>query len=114
VREGKVPVISVVARSEDGPVNTDGDRAAAVVANEVGAEVLLLLTNVEGVLDGDGNVIGRIGRSEVDAYMGQIGGTRSGGMRKKLLAAGEAAVPVGIGNGEDPASLLAGGGTWVR
>ena len=114
VGEGKVPVISVVAMSADGPVNTDGDRAAAVVANSLQAETLLLLTNVDGVLDDEGNVVERIERSEVEAYIGRISGTRSGGMRKKLLACQEAEVPVGIGNGLDPASVLAGGGTWVR
>lgn len=48
--EGKVPVVATVGRGEDGLVyNVNADTAAAAVAVAVGAEKLVVLTDVEGL-----------------------------------------------------------------
>ena len=48
--EGKVPVVATVGRGADGEVyNVNADSAAAAVAVAVGAEKLVVLTDVEGL-----------------------------------------------------------------
>ncbi|MCW2543841.1 MAG: acetylglutamate kinase [Frankiales bacterium] len=48
--EGKVPVVATVARGADGNLyNVNADTAAAALAIAVGAEKLLVLTDVEGL-----------------------------------------------------------------
>ena len=48
--DGRVPVVSSIARGEDGGVyNVNADTAAAALAIAVGAEKLVLLTDVEGL-----------------------------------------------------------------
>ena len=86
----------------------DNDLLAALMANALRAEVLLLLTSVPGLLDGDGRVIDRVDRV-VDhlTHVRRTEKTRwgTGGMRSKLEAArlvtdaGEVAV---IASGREP------------
>lgn len=84
---GFVPVISPLSRGigpESSALNVNGDDAAAAIAVEVGAEELLLIIDVAGVMR-DGEVIG-----EVDAAAAQRmldDGSATGGMRAKLQAA---------------------------
>jgi acetylglutamate kinase len=48
--EGKVPVVATVARGENGEIfNVNADTAAAAVAVALGAEKLVVLTDVEGL-----------------------------------------------------------------
>jgi acetylglutamate kinase len=48
--EGKVPVVATVARGENGDIfNVNADTAAAAVAVALGAETLVVLTDVEGL-----------------------------------------------------------------
>jgi acetylglutamate kinase len=48
--EGKVPVVATVARGENGDIfNVNADTAAAAVAVALGAEKLVVLTDVEGL-----------------------------------------------------------------
>lgn len=50
VAAGRIPVISTIAPDADGVVhNINADTAAAAVAEAVGAEALLMLTDVEGL-----------------------------------------------------------------
>ncbi len=50
LQEAKVPVIATVARGEDGEVyNVNADTAAAALAVALGAEKLVVLTDVEGL-----------------------------------------------------------------
>ncbi len=67
----------------------DNDTLAALVSALVGAELLILLTNVDGLLDAHGNVIARV--DELDAatrgLAGGAGTHGSGGMITKLRAA---------------------------
>jgi len=82
----------------------DNDLLSAMVANLVGAELLVLLTVVDGLLDREGRVVSLV--DDIDSALGMVRSRKSrlgtGGMRTKLEAAkmmvqsGEAAV---IANG---------------
>jgi acetylglutamate kinase len=85
---GYVPVISPVSRgvgaTTSQALNVNGDDAAAAIAVDVGAEELLLIADVAGVMQ-NGEVV-----AEVDATTAQRmldDGSASGGMRAKLQAA---------------------------
>lgn len=83
---GFLPVISPLASAEDGSgaLNVNGDDAAAAIAAAIGADELLLLADVDGVLDGDAVV------PALDADGAAIliaAGTAAGGMAAKLEAA---------------------------
>jgi acetylglutamate kinase len=74
---GLIPVVAPIAR---GPLNVNADEAAAALAIGLGAERILFLTDVPGVLDDD-RVLDRIGADEVEA------GSFEGGIVPKLHAA---------------------------
>lgn len=87
--QGYIPVLAPLAISADGLVNVDGDRAAAAVAAALGADTLVLLTNVPGLLRAfpdEGTLIPRIPRDEIEAHMDLA----QGRMKRKLLGAQEA------------------------
>lgn len=82
-----VPVIGPIAISENNEiVNVNADRAAAFIAKEVGAEVVLNFSDVPGVYDSNKKVIKRIPAKQLEQKMKEV----SGGMVMKLLAAKEA------------------------
>ena len=87
---GYIPVIAPLALSHDGErLNVDGDRAAAAVATALYAEMLVLMTNVAGLLTNinDATTLVRaIPSDQLDKYMSYA----QGRMRKKLLGAQEA------------------------
>jgi len=87
---GFTPVISPPALSDEfEPMNIDADRAAAQTAAALGAEQLILLTNVPGLLrefPDESSLLRSVPRTE-------LAGAESlakGRMKKKVLAAGEA------------------------
>lgn len=90
LQAGYVPVISSFALSEEGEaLNVDADRVAAHVAVAVGADTLVLLTNVPGLLqypDDHSTVISQIPAAMLPSYED----IAQGRMKKKLLAAKEA------------------------
>jgi acetylglutamate kinase len=100
---GFVPVISPVSRGVGGTssiaLNVNGDDAAAAIAVDVGADELLLVVDVAGVMR-DGRVVAAIDADEAQSMLDD--GTATGGMRAKLQAAvlaANAGVPrVRIGN----------------
>ncbi|WP_344453533.1 acetylglutamate kinase [Actinocorallia aurantiaca] len=50
ISDGRIPVISSVARGENGEIfNVNADTAAAALASELGAAKLIVLTDVEGL-----------------------------------------------------------------
>ena len=50
IEAGRIPVVSTIAPGEDGEVyNINADTAAGALAEAIGAERLLILTNVEGL-----------------------------------------------------------------
>jgi len=87
---GYLPVVAPLAISNQGEMlNVDGDRAAAAVAGSLGAPVLVLLSNVPGLLKrfpDEASLIQRISRSDLDDHMEFA----KGRMKRKLIAAGEA------------------------
>lgn len=86
LENGYLPVVSSLAMGEEGePLNIDGDRAAANVALALGADRLILLTDVEG-LNMDGKNIEEMHVSEVREIMERVGA----GMITKVYAAVEA------------------------
>ena len=84
-----IPVIAPIGVGEDGTTyNINADLVAGKVASELGAEKLLLLTDVAGLQDKDGNLISSLSLSEVNALIAD--GSISGGMLPKIRCAIEA------------------------
>ncbi len=87
---GYLPVLTPPAISHEGAaINVDGDRAAAAVAGAMGAEALLLLSNVRGLLSqfpDEGSLVRILERGCIEEAMAYAGGR----MKKKLLGAREA------------------------
>lgn len=88
LRLGVVPVISPVSRGVDGaPFNVNADDAASAVAIALGAERLLFLSNVAGVLEAG------VAREQLDAGEVELAiasGVVTGGMAPKARAAARA------------------------
>jgi len=83
---GYVPVVSPVALSQEyEPLNVDGDRTAANIAGVLKADVLILLTDVEGLIV-DGRVVPKLRLAEAKEMLLKIGP----GMITKMHAATEA------------------------
>ena len=107
---GCLPVVAPLAleRAEGrGLLNVNADTAAGAIAAAVGAERLVFLTDVDGVLDGSGRLMRRVPRKEVERLIAQ--GVIAGGMIPKAracLAAAEAGAPGYIVNGTRPNALL--------
>ena len=86
---GYVPVVSPVARALDavpgGPpaLNVNGDDAAAALAGALGADELLLVADVEGVMI-DGRCTAQLDAADIEQLI--AGGVASGGMEPKLRA----------------------------
>ncbi|MDG6910597.1 MAG: acetylaminoadipate kinase, partial [Nitrososphaerota archaeon] len=84
--EGYVPVISPVASGEGAePLNVDGDRAASSVAAGVGADCVVFLTNVDGLMLDD-KLVPHMTPAEASSNLPQIGF----GMQKKVMGAVDA------------------------
>lgn len=87
---GYLPVISPPALSHDGvAINVDGDRAAAAIATSLGADTLLLLSNVPGLLrdlSDEASLIAGFRADDIEEYAAYAAGR----MRMKLLGAVEA------------------------
>jgi acetylglutamate kinase len=86
VSAGYLPVISPVARSavDGGPINVNGDDAAAAIAVATAANDLLFLADVAGVLDG-GSVLATLDAESATSLIAS--GRASGGMAAKLESA---------------------------
>ena len=82
---GFVPVVSPLAR---GPLNVNADEAASALAVGLGAQRILVLTDVPGVFQ-DGRLLRSIAAAKAELLVGQ--GTFEGGIVPKLLAAAGAA-----------------------
>ena len=85
--DGFIPVISTVAQGTDAETsyNVNADTAAAKIAIAIGAEKLILLTDVRGVLrdkNDESTLISQVRLSEVPELVGQ--GIISGGMIPKV------------------------------
>ncbi len=77
------PVIAPIAISPSGEtLNVNADTAAGAIAAALNAKRLLMLTDVVGVLDGDGNLIPQLSVSEAEKLIKN--GTIKGGMIPKV------------------------------
>ena len=85
-----IPVISPIGFGEENEsYNINADLVASRLATVLRAEKLVLLTNIPGVLDKDGNLLTELSTREIDALFAD--GTISGGMLPKIAGALEAA-----------------------
>jgi len=83
---GILPVVSSVAEGPNGTLlNVNADSAAAAIAVSLGAEELIFITDVAGLLDAGGNVVAELHANEAEALLGTE--VVTGGMRPKLQAA---------------------------
>ena len=66
-KHGYIPVIAPIADGEDGKAyNINADTAAGSIAKALSAEKFILLTDVEGVIGGDGKLISMLKKSEIE------------------------------------------------
>lgn len=85
-----IPVISPIGFGEDGlAYNINADVVAGKMAEVLGAEKLLMMTNTPGVLDKDGHLLRELSSRTIDAMFAD--GTISGGMLPKISSAVDAA-----------------------
>jgi acetylglutamate kinase len=94
---GYLPVISPVGYNltspNGGPLNVNGDDAAAAIAGALEAGELLLIADVEGVLDLEGEVVSSLNTETARGLAAS--GIAVGGMAAKLESAG-AALTAGV------------------
>jgi acetylglutamate kinase len=82
-QSGMIPVIAPIGIGAGGETyNINADTAAGAVAAAIGATRLLLLTDVTGVMDQDGNLLTDLVSAQVRGLMAD--GTITGGMIPKL------------------------------
>ncbi len=120
--EGFTPVISSIAIGADGGLlNVNGDHAALAIAQLLPDAELLLLSDVDGILDGERQLIPEMTTALAEQLIAS--GVIYGGMTVKVKAALEAAQLLGraiaVASWKTPENLqllLAGeaAGTWVR
>ena len=85
-----IPVIAPIGYGPDGETyNINADVVAGKMAEILGAEKLVLLTNTPGVLDKDGNLLTGLTPRDIDDMVAD--GTLSGGMLPKISSALDAA-----------------------
>ena len=108
---GCVPVVAPIALSADEPgqlLNVNADAAAGALSAALGAERLVFLTDVDGILNADGRLIRRVPLETGESLLRS--GVVKGGMIPKLeacLAAARAGARAGIVNGTRPGALPA-------
>lgn len=82
-KDAYIPVIAPIGIDENGQsYNINADNVAAAVAKAVSAEKLILLTDVEGIKDADGNIVYEAGKEEIMEMIDD--GTINGGMIPKV------------------------------
>jgi acetylglutamate kinase len=81
-----IPVIAPIGVGDDGSTyNINADLVAGKLAQVMQAEKLMLLTNVAGLLDKQGNILTGLTTAQVDGLIAD--GTISGGMLPKIRCA---------------------------
>jgi len=104
-----IPIISSIGYGEDGRAyNINADVVAGKIAQVLGAEKLVMLTNTPGVLDKENQLLRQLSAQTIDELFAD--GTISGGMLPKISSALDAARygvnSVHIIDGRVPHSLL--------
>lgn len=86
---GVIPVIAPIGAGENGSTyNVNADHAAGKIAGALRAAKLILLTNVEGILDGNGKLMSSLTKKRVKELVKK--GTINSGMIPKVMCALEA------------------------
>ena len=117
---GLLPILPPLASDSLGScLNVDGDRMAAAAASAVSADVLIILSNVPGILRDVNDPLSRVEEGSLDMWS-ELEGITHGNMKRKLLAAKEALegnvgkVILADSRNDNPIShALAGGGTTL-
>jgi acetylglutamate kinase len=109
LERGYMPVISPVGFGLDGAsYNINADVAAGEIASACGAERLIFLTDVAGILDENGNLLSEVKAADLEA---QLGKSIKGGMHVKARAVLDALAggvrAVHIVDGRAPHSVVA-------
>jgi acetylglutamate kinase len=126
LESGYIPVIAPVSLNAGEPgkapmvLNINADAVAGEVAAAIGADRLIILTDVVGVCDQSGNLLPRLSPDEAEALLAS--GVASGGMIPKIKACLRALSGTSITriiDGRQPHTLLKeieghGGGTTIE
>jgi acetylglutamate kinase len=107
--QGFIPVIAPVGAGREGETyNINADLVAGSIATALGAEKLILLTDVDGVIDSTGALISSIDAATIQGMVAET--SISGGMIPKIQCALDAlkndVKKVHIINGKKPHALL--------
>jgi acetylglutamate/LysW-gamma-L-alpha-aminoadipate kinase len=85
-----LPIIASLAKSKEGEiVNVDGDRAASFIAQALKADILISLTDVEGIyrdFNDKSSIINTLNNVQLEELLDNL----EGGMKKKAFASLEA------------------------
>ncbi|GAC1356584.1 MAG: acetylglutamate kinase [Herpetosiphon sp.] len=113
VANGWLPVISPVSLDADdhNPTNVNADHAALAIAAAIGADELIFVSNVPGVLVA-GAVVPELSGAAVESYI--TDGTINGGMIPKVRSAIDALLHVPAVRITDLAGLREGGTRFVN
>jgi acetylglutamate kinase len=100
--EGFIPIIAPVGVDEEGETyNINADSVAGAMATALGAKKLILLTDVAGIMDGEGNVLSSLNRDgALEVIHGRVA---RGGMIPKIKCCLEAVM-----SGVDKAHIIDG------
>ena len=102
IDSGFIPVIAPIGVGPDGEsYNINADFVASAVAERVGAEKLILLTNTPGILDAQGNTLTGLSRDDAERLI--EAGVIGEGMLPKVTCALSA-----IGSGVGSAHIIDG------
>ena len=111
--DGYIPAVACIAGGEGGSIyNVNADQMAAACATGLGVDRLIFLTDVGGVLNGDGQLLASLSADTAQALIDE--GVAVGGMEAKLTAAigalRDGIHGVSIVNGHAPDILLSAAG----
>ncbi|MFI6701451.1 acetylglutamate kinase [Streptomyces sp. NPDC050509] len=109
--DGRIPVISSVARgADDGHVyNVNADTAAAALAAALGAETLMVLTDVEGLYEdwpNSDDVISRLTASQLETLLPELSSGMVPKMEGCLFAVRNGVTTARVLDGRVPHSIL--------
>ncbi|MDK2824220.1 MAG: acetylglutamate kinase [Clostridia bacterium] len=91
IDQGHIPVIAPIGTNEEGEVyNINADYVAGSIASALGADKLVLLTDVEGVFDNEGNLVSSLSFLQARNFIDK--GIIAGGMIPKIECCIEALV----------------------
>ena len=101
LESGAIPVIAPIGLEPPSqPLNINADTVAGEIARALQARLLVFMTDVDGVLDGDGELIATLGAKQASTL--RAAGTLAGGMLPKIdasLRAAEEQVRVHVAQG---------------